>query len=1045
MRTSTTGMLSILFVLYFSVRVAAQSNDSVVCVAGQCLQGSSNVTIGAKLSAPGSQTSVQLLPGQYTDATNPQLLHNLLTSSSATLAPSPGFSNATSLSLPLDLALEPGLSIYTGSRYSGQPTFSPLPSAPFGNTSTPLSAGSLSLSTNVWAAVSLGNTRIVLWEAVPDISQLAKGATPALSLLDMQSASCSPACSGSGVCSVNGTCTCPPGFAGSACETCATGFFGPTCQACPSGCTKCDEGISGSGQCLAPTISNAPSTCNCINGACGSNGQCNCLTGWTTGTNGTACAKCATGFFLSTTGACQVCGVGCSECADSTGQCTACESGLGISQTDPTQCETQKQFISQGATPCPSNTFLDGNSCSSCPTECATCTSTTQCVECAPGNYLFNGKCVSADANGLCQGANGLIADNNKKECDVCGASCLSCKYPNFSSGSVVADVQCASCIAGTFLSKGKCVSSCPSGTFVSPQDNVTCIACSSSCGTCVGTADFCLTCPTGQLSSSGQCVTTCPSNTFSSGGQCVKCHPDCATCSGPSFNQCASCPEGLPVLSSGRCLPTCTKNQFYDPTSKSCQACDSSCSSCSGAGPNSCLACASSTSVLRSGACVSANCGSASNVIPGLGVCLSELVQTVATTPGATASPLPSITGISDPTVVVGKRGLEWWEILLMALGCAFIFIAVLWLCRRRARKQRAKRTALFASKKKLDDPQGWRWRLMRFGERLFGHKASKKHPKSPSDEILPVSYNSGYDRSRRQSRASSKHASSLYSHQQDIKMKIFGSSDTKAKKAPLAPQDRDDIDMFIDSYNHSAYTRESRAPSTLPGLDQHKYNMRHHQRQIENESIYSQVTGVQRHTPEPRQPVKRGASAASRLSASTISSARTRHLTGATREGILVDLDEEYNQLRNVQYPLQMMGSGNSSGYNAAPAQSPTEAQKYMNSVRPAVVGVAQPVVGTIGPTATGGSFVPIPVTLTGAGGVGQQYWLTPAMPQQNSGLSGASWGQGQPQQQQQQFLGVPQTQFGGGASQDTVVLQPMNTGGSFPRTNPFRQGPF
>jgi hypothetical protein len=414
----------------------------------------------------------------------------------------------------------------------------------------------------------------------------------------------------------------------------------------------------------------------------------------------------------------------------------------------------------------------------------------------------------------------------------------------------------------------------------------------------------------------------------------------------------------------------------------------------------------------------VPANCANASNVIPGLGVCLSELVQTP---PAGTAAPLPSITGLSDPTVVVSKRGLEWWEILLMALGCAFIFMVVIWLFRRRAKKQRAKRTAQFASKKNLDNPHGWRWRLMRFGERLFGHKASKKHRKAKSDEILPVSYNH-YDRTR------SRPASSLYSHQ-DIKMKKLSTSDTKLKKAP-PPQD--DIDMFIDSYNHSAYTRQSRAPSTLPGLEERRFNHRNQQRQIENESIYSQVTGVQRHTPEPRQPVKRGASAASRLSASTISTGLTRNLTGATRVGVLVDLEDEYHQLRNTSLPLQMLNTSNGAGF-ASP--QPTEAQRYMMSVRPGVVGVAQPVMGTMGSTATGGSFMPIPVTLTGSEGAGQgQYWLMPAMPQ-NTGFAVSS------AQQNQQLL-VPQ--FPGTSSQDSVVLQPMNTGESFSR-NPFRQGTF
>lgn len=57
-----------------------------------------------------------------------------------------------------------------------------------------------------------------------------------------------------------------------------------------------------------------------------------------------------------------------------------------------------------------------------------------------------------------------------------CGAKCTSCKIPNFSVASTVNQKQCTGCIPGFFLSNGTCVNACPSGTFVSPQDNLTCL-----------------------------------------------------------------------------------------------------------------------------------------------------------------------------------------------------------------------------------------------------------------------------------------------------------------------------------------------------------------------------------------------------------------------------------------------------------------------------------------------------------------------------------------------------------------------------------------
>lgn len=57
-----------------------------------------------------------------------------------------------------------------------------------------------------------------------------------------------------------------------------------------------------------------------------------------------------------------------------------------------------------------------------------------------------------------------------------CGAKCTSCQIPNFSVASTVNQKQCTGCLPGFFLSNGTCVNACPSGTFVSPQDNLTCL-----------------------------------------------------------------------------------------------------------------------------------------------------------------------------------------------------------------------------------------------------------------------------------------------------------------------------------------------------------------------------------------------------------------------------------------------------------------------------------------------------------------------------------------------------------------------------------------
>ena len=396
------------------------------------------------------------------------------------------------------------------------------------------------------------------------------------------------------------------------------------------------------------------------------------------------------------------CGQGCSQCSDTTGVCTSCLSGFTLDNADRTRCNPPTQVQTSGQI-CPSGSFSTGSACAVCDSACGTCTgpSSRDCTTCAQGRLFLNGLCVTANADGVCDGSN-LIADNLKRKCDSCGAKCTSCRIPNFTAASTIEQRQCTACIPGFFLSNGECVESCPDGTFVD-SDLRTCRACDSTCRTCINSATFCLSCPSNLLAASGRCVANCPSSSFPSPSgnpsNCLTCHPDCTSCSGPSFNQCTACPPSRPVLLNGRCLPTCQKAQYFDTASSECRACDSSCSSCSGPGPNNCLACASSTNVLRNGQCVAANCNTGGNanlspnVIAGLGVCLSELV--VVPTPSGTAAPLPTVSGLDTPTVK--KFKLEWWQILLMVLGCLFIFCLIFWFFWRRYKKKREEKASIY------------------------------------------------------------------------------------------------------------------------------------------------------------------------------------------------------------------------------------------------------------------------------------------------------------------------------------------------------------
>ncbi|KAJ7746496.1 TNFR/NGFR cysteine-rich region family protein [Mycena maculata] len=741
--------------------------------------------VGVTISATGSPPAL-LLPGQYTSTTNPQLLHNLLVSSSASLSASPGFKNSTTsgVALPLNVAQEPGLSIYSGALYSGDPAFTSIPSAPIGaNTSTSLTLRSLALSSNVYIALNSPaspNARVIVWDSIPDTAQLPTSAPSALTLFDIESTACSPSCASSGICTAAGTCACAPGFTGASCETCAAGFFGPTCAACPAGCTQCDDGLTGSGQCLDTAPPGAPASCNCVNGVCGANGTCTCTTGFTTAANGTACSQCATGFFLTTAGDCSICQIGCTACADGTGECTTCKSGFTQDANDNTKCDAPPSTTSTG-TLCPNGAFADGANCTPCSSACKTCTAgtSTDCVECAAGTYLLNGACVSASATGVCAGSS-LIANNDKLECDSCGAKCTSCQIPNFSAVSTVNQLQCTGCVPGFFLSGGACVESCPAGTFVNPQDNLTCI----------GSASFCLTCSSNQLAAAGKLRFL--------------------------LRRVLHAVHILPLLQARpqqRPLPPDVRpDGVLRPQLRDVRDVRRQLRELCGRGAEPVSRVRGRGGRAKGGDLVDvANSSSISAPAPGLD------------TPTAAA-----------PTTT--KRPLAWWEILLMALGCAFIFLVVVWLWRRRARKQRAQCTEQFAAKRQLD-PAGWRWRLLRFGEKLFGHRASRRvHVNQPPN--------------------------------------VEGDGIKMARmRAAEEARDARDMDKLLSAYEHQY-------PRAHHPQHHHHHHHQHHQQardsasdasSLSAPSLYSQFTGVPPRAPAPREPVRHERNVTSRFSAET------------------------------------------------------------------------------------------------------------------------------------------------------------------------------
>ncbi|KAF9491874.1 hypothetical protein BDN71DRAFT_1510004 [Pleurotus eryngii] len=263
------------FLCTFIELTDAQLPPIVVCAPGQCLQGYSNIT---------------------------------------------SFGNATSINLPLDLALNPGIAIFPQPLYAGQSAFVPLPISANSSLSTPLSTiQSITLSSNTWIAL---DNRVLLWDSMPNMRDLPFGNNiSSLPLIAIQSSACSPACSSmGGVCWSSGTCACLPGF-------------------------------------------------------------------------------------------------------------TACKSGSTQDANDRTKCTPVPTSMSSLFVPKAASRM-----------SCSGGTS-NDCTVCAPNMFAFNGGCMRASADGMCEGSMHIV-DNNKHSCDACPAKCSACRIPDFDQASMASKLH---------------------------------------------------------------------------------------------------------------------------------------------------------------------------------------------------------------------------------------------------------------------------------------------------------------------------------------------------------------------------------------------------------------------------------------------------------------------------------------------------------------------------------------------------------------------------------------------------------------------------
>lgn len=237
---------------------------------------------------------------------------------------------------------------------------------------------------------------------------------------------------------------------------------------------------------------------------------------------------------------------------------------------------------------CPSLTFSQSNVttgkpyCTSCSSNCLSCTSAIICLACISPYYLYSGSCIV-----LCPSSPALFPDLDSS-CSPC--QCLACSGYSY---------NCTLCSSPLSFYQWKCLSSCPTGTYSSLNSTqLVCQNCSSNCLKC-SSASVCQLCsfsfPLYVLSSSNAtCITTCPSGTILTidsslfSLQCEPCSNNCLTCS-TSIAFCLSCQVGF-TFQNNSCVASCSLG-FYQ-INGSCLVCDPRCQYCLSSDPTNCSEC---------------------------------------------------------------------------------------------------------------------------------------------------------------------------------------------------------------------------------------------------------------------------------------------------------------------------------------------------------------------------------------------------------------------------------------------------------------------
>lgn len=190
------------------------------------------------------------------------------------------------------------------------------------------------------------------------------------------------------------------------------------------------------------------------------------------------------------------------------------------------------------------------------------------------------------------------------------------------------------------------------------------------------------------------------------------------------------------------------------------------------------------------------------------------------------------------------------------MALGLVFLVLLALGCWRRRQRKRRALETRAFARQKNLDVRMGWGRRLVRWGERLFGHDLGKR--------ALGLG-----DKKTRGRGMEMEMEMDAGMREGPIALRGGGDLEEGRGGRERGSRASRDMDTILDAYGYRDYDDDDDAHphshhlATSPHATRQTFASRALERErdlnrLSGASLYTEITGQARRTADVRQPVR-------------------------------------------------------------------------------------------------------------------------------------------------------------------------------------------